>query len=82
MDDESIDYSDIPELTPEIAKNAKFMSMDTFLKNLDITNKGKVDIHIKLDKDIVDFFKSQGKRYQTRINSLLRAYVDHEKIAH
>ncbi len=35
----------------------------------------KKDIHIRLDADIVDWFKSRGKGYQTRINAMLRAVV-------
>ena len=33
-------------------------------------------ISIRLDKDIVDFFKATGKGYQTRINAVLRYYVE------
>lgn len=32
-------------------------------------------ISIRLDKDVVDFFKSTGKGYQTRINAVLRHYM-------
>jgi len=35
----------------------------------------KKDIHIRLDSDIVDWFKARGKGYQTRINAVLRAFV-------
>ncbi|HEY5211259.1 MAG TPA: BrnA antitoxin family protein [Stellaceae bacterium] len=35
----------------------------------------KKDIHIRLDADIVDWFRSRGKGYQTRINAVLRAFV-------
>lgn len=35
----------------------------------------KKDIHIRLDADIVDWFKSRGRGYQTRINAVLRAFV-------
>ena len=35
----------------------------------------KRDIHIRLDADVLDWFKAQGKGYQTRINSVLRAFV-------
>ena len=37
----------------------------------------KVDVHIKLDADVVEFFKRQGSGYQTRINAALKAYVKH-----
>ncbi|MGH7813498.1 MAG: BrnA antitoxin family protein [Candidatus Binataceae bacterium] len=35
----------------------------------------KRDIHIRLDGDVLDWFKAGGRRYQTRINAVLRAYV-------
>jgi len=35
----------------------------------------KQDIHIRLDGDILDWFKSRGRGYQTRINAVLRAFV-------
>ncbi len=39
----------------------------------------KVPVTIRLDRDIVSFFKDHGKGYQTRINQVLRAFVDHER---
>jgi uncharacterized protein (DUF4415 family) len=35
----------------------------------------KKRITIRLDEDIVDYFKRQGTGYQTRINDVLKAYV-------
>ncbi len=35
----------------------------------------KKRITIRLDDDVVAFFKQQGRGYQTRINKVLRAYV-------
>lgn len=32
-------------------------------------------ISIRLDSDVIDFFKSEGKGYQTRINAVLRHYM-------
>lgn len=37
----------------------------------------KIDVHIKLDADVVEFFKREGAGYQTRINAALKAYVKH-----
>ncbi len=36
----------------------------------------KMPVSIRLDEDIIDYFKSLGKGYQTRINSVLRHYVE------
>ncbi|MGH8552575.1 MAG: BrnA antitoxin family protein, partial [Methylococcales bacterium] len=35
----------------------------------------KKEIHIRLDTDILDWFKSHGTGYQARINAVLRSYV-------
>lgn len=36
----------------------------------------KQQVHLRLDKDIVDFFKQKGRGYQTRINQVLRAFME------
>jgi len=41
----------------------------------------KVEIHIRLDSDAVDWFKQRGRGYQSRINSVLRQYVQAQKLA-
>jgi uncharacterized protein (DUF4415 family) len=38
--------------------------------------KQKTRLTLRLDSDILDWFKSHGRGYQTRINALLRAYKD------
>ena len=35
----------------------------------------KVPIGLKLDDDVLRWFKAQGRGYQTRINTILRRYV-------
>ena len=39
----------------------------------------KISVHMYLDQDVIDWFKSDGKGYQTRINAVLKSYV-HEHI--
>lgn len=41
----------------------------------------KEPISIKLDKDVLAFFRKQGRGYQTRINAVLRRYVEAHKKA-
>ncbi len=31
---------------------------------------------MRIDRDILEFFKSEGKGYLTKINAVLRSYVD------
>lgn len=64
MSDRDIDFSDIPEVTNwEGAKRGMFYRP---IKKL---------YSIRLDKDIVEWFKHDGSGYQTRINAALREYV-------
>lgn len=39
----------------------------------------KEPVSIRLDTDVLDFFKRSGKGYQTRINAVLRSYVRAQK---
>ncbi len=38
--------------------------------------RGKRAVSIRLDEDVIDFFKKGGKGYQTRINAVLRTYME------
>lgn len=69
MPDEDIDYSDIPQLGEEFWKHARLVG----------PNERKQQLTIRFDPDIVEWFKSQGKGYQTHMNSVLRAYVDSKR---
>lgn len=63
--DEDVDFSDIPELDEEWFKGAELRMPET-----------KERLTVRFDKDIVEFFQRQGKGYQTRMNAVLRAYVN------
>jgi len=65
MSDKDIDYSDIPELDDDFWAKAEVRPPVT-----------KSAISIRLDQDMLDWFKSQGKGYQGRINAVLRAYYE------
>jgi uncharacterized protein (DUF4415 family) len=36
----------------------------------------KRSVHLRLDPDVVEFFKAEGKGHITRMQAVLRAYVD------
>jgi uncharacterized protein (DUF4415 family) len=36
----------------------------------------KAVLHMRVDRDVLEFFKRGGKGYQSRINAVLRAYKD------
>ncbi len=64
MSDKDIDFSDIPELDEAFFQEAKWRP------------PVKQAITIRLDVDVLEWFRSQGPGYQTRINRLLRRYME------
>lgn len=65
MKDEDIDTSDIPELDEKFWANAKVRMP-----------QNKTSITIRLDAEVLMWFKAQGEGYQTRINAVLRSYME------
>jgi uncharacterized protein (DUF4415 family) len=61
--DSEIDFSDIPEWTAEDFKNAV---RGKYYRPV------KAQVTTKLDADVIDWLKSGGKGYQTRMNAILR----------
>jgi uncharacterized protein (DUF4415 family) len=37
---------------------------------------GKASVSLRLDRDVLEWFKAQGPGYQTRMNAVLRAFRD------
>ena len=68
LPDEAIDYSDIPELDDEFWQNAELVMPES-----------KERITLRVDKEVVDYFRHSGHGYQTRINAVLRAYVEAQR---
>ena len=68
IQDKEIDYSEIPELD------------DTFWANVVIAYpEKKKPVTLRLDADVLDWFRCLGKGYQTRINSVLRSFYEAHK---
>jgi len=40
---------------------------------------GKTSVHLRLDSDVVEWFKAKGKGHLTRMNAVLKAYVEAQK---
>ncbi len=58
--DEDLELADIPELGEAFFKNAVIRLPEK-----------KVPVTIRLDREVLAWFKAQGKGYQSRINALL-----------
>lgn len=68
LSDSDIDYSDIPELDKDFFKSATL-----------VLPEPKTTMTIRLDQQVLEWFKAKGPGYQTRINALLRAYMEAHK---
>ena len=62
--DEGIDFTDIPKLGPDFWKKAV----------LRLPQK-KESLTIRLDHDVVAWFRRTGRGYQTKMNAVLRSYM-------
>lgn len=67
--DQQIDYSDIPELDEAFFEKAKLVRPAA----------DKRQITIRIDADVLDWFRDQGKGYQTHMNAVLKAYMHSQK---
>ena len=73
MKDKDIDLSDTAEISPEMFARA-------------VVRKGlkpvprKEQLTLRIESDVVEWFRKQGQGYQTRINALLRAYMEAHKV--
>ncbi len=63
-----IDISDIPEQGKAFFKCATLRLPEP-----------KTAVTIRLDRQVLNWFKTKGPGYQTRINALLRAYMEAHK---
>ena len=68
MPDEQIDDSDAPYL-PDAA----------WMKATGQLPQTRQKITLRIDAEVLAFFKHTGKRYQSRMNAVLRAYVEAHK---
>ena len=65
MKDAEIDYSDIPPLDKSF-----------FTKATEAWPPAKHQLTIRLDADVLNWLKANGRGYQTRINRILRAAME------
>ena len=66
--DKDSDFSDIPEQGKAFFKRAILRLPES-----------KTAVTIRLDRQVLNWFKAKGPGYQTRINALLRAYMEAHK---
>ncbi len=68
LTDDQIDTSDAPHRPDAV-----------WMKALAPLPASKQQITLRIDADVLEFFRHTGKRYQSRMNAVLRSYVDAHK---
>ena len=68
LSEEEINTADIPPLGQAFFANAKLRLPEV-----------KTTITIRIDPDVLLWFKQQGKGYQSKMNAVLRMYADAHK---
>jgi uncharacterized protein (DUF4415 family) len=67
MKNEDIDLSDIPEVGDDFFKNAKL-----------VLPRRKEVVTLRVDADVLEWFRSKGKGYQTMMNAVLKGWVSQQ----
>ncbi len=62
--DDDINFSDIPELDNDFFKNAKI-----------VLPKPKIPITLRVESDVLEWYKSKGDKYQTLMHAVLKEYA-------
>ena len=69
--DKDIDYSDIPEAGEDFWRRAELQMP-----------RPKKGVYVRLDADVIEWLKSKGKGYQTRMNAMLRTLMESDQHPH
>lgn len=82
MPDEEIDYSDIPPVTDFTGWVRLSEINKDFAAVIEQPESEKITVNLRLNKEIIDFFKENSKRYQSKINEALLLLVRQYKKSH
>ena len=64
-----LDADDAPEWTPE-------MFAEAIVRKGGVLVPRKKVVSLRIDEDVIAWFRAQGAGYQTQMNALLRAYME------
>jgi uncharacterized protein (DUF4415 family) len=70
---------DIERAVAEDPDAAPFWTDEDWANARVVWPQGKAPVTLRLDRDIIAWFKLQGRGYQTRINAVLRGFVEAQK---
>lgn len=69
------------EIEESIAKDEDEAEMHVDWSNISVElPRPKAVLNMRIDCEVLEFFRSQGRGYQTKINAVLRSYVEQQRI--
>lgn len=69
------------EIEEAIAEDEDEAEMHVDWSNISVElPRPKAVLNMRIDCEVLEFFRSQGRGYQTRINAVLRSYVEQQRI--
>ncbi len=80
------DWDHASALTNREIENAIAEDEDEAEMHVDWSNisvklpRPKTVLNMRIDCEVLEFFRSQGRGYQTKINAVLRSYVEQQRI--
>lgn len=76
--DRKISVTDLRAPKEEIASSSGSSELnEKFWDNLEVFEpREKKPVSLRIDEDVLEFFKKDGPGYQSRINAVLKAYVE------
>lgn len=70
------------EIKPTAADAPTFGVPEGFWENAKPYVREKKSVHLRLDKEVFEYFQEQGPGHLTRMNAVLRSYVEaHRRVA-
>lgn len=75
----TLSEEEIERIAEEDEENPATISNDEWAHAVVGLPPRKTSIHANFDSDVVEFFKSDGRGYQTRMNAVLRRYMEAQR---
>jgi len=78
---EDWDFVDSPPLSDELLAKMRPVKEIHPHRPMHIHRRKNIPVSIRLSQDVIDYFKSEGIGWQTKIDTVLREYVKSHKAA-
>lgn len=75
------EYDEIPELPDAFFAEGKQYKNGRLVKRRGQGGKKEAQLAVRINREIVEFFKARGEGWQAELNTVLQRYVDAKQVA-